>query len=60
MAIDFEKHFGPAKCWKCGIYIEADVEYYIAKGMMGRPSFDKEQFIQAEPQFCQGCYEKIK
>ena len=46
MAIKFEKHTGPAKCWKCGTYIEDDVEYYLALDMIGRPSLDAEQFIQ--------------
>jgi len=49
MAITFEKHFGPAKCWKCGVYIEEDVEYYLALDMVGRPSLDDEQFIQPLP-----------
>ena len=60
MAIKFEKHTGPAKCWKCGIYIEDDVEYYLALDMVGRPSLDDEQFIQPLPEFCEKCYEKFK
>ena len=59
MGMKFEKHMGPAKCWKCGIYIEADVEYYLVLDMVGRPSLDDEQFIQPLPEFCQRCYEKI-
>ena len=52
MTIKFEKHTGPAKCWKCGIYIEDDVEYYLALDMVGRPSLNDEQFIQPLPEFC--------
>ena len=58
MGIKFEKHTGPAKCWKCGKYIEDDVEYYLALDMVGRPSLDDEQFIQPLPEFCVKCYEK--
>ena len=54
-----DKHFGPAKCWKCGIYIEEDVEYMLGLDMIGRPSFDSEQFIQPLPEFCMSCYEKL-
>ena len=59
MAIKFEKHTGPAKCCKCGIYIEDDVEYYLALDMVGRPSLDDEQFIQPLPEFCTQCHEKF-
>ena len=54
-----EKHTGPAKCWKCGIYIEDDIEYMLVLDMIGRPSFDSEQFIQPLPEFCMSCYEKL-
>jgi hypothetical protein len=60
MGIKFEKHTGPAKCWKCGKYIEDDVEYYLALDMVGRPSLDDEQFIQPLPEFCVQCYVKFK
>ena len=59
MTIKFEKHTGPAKCWKGGIYIEDDVEYYLALDMVGRPSLDDEQFIQPLPEFCEKCHEKF-
>ena len=28
--IEFKKKFGPGKCSKCGVYIESDVELYVA------------------------------
>ena len=55
-----DKHLGPAKCWKCGIYIEEDVEYMLVLDMIGRPSFDAEQFIQPLPEFCMSCYENLE
>ena len=57
--MEFKEKFGPAKCWKCGIKLSSLDLVYEAKGMTGRPSFTKEQFFEAIPQFCKKCYEKI-
>ena len=57
--IEFEKKFGPGKCSKCGIYIESDVQMYIAKNLTGRPSLVKDQLIFVDPEFCEICYEKV-
>jgi len=54
-----EKIEGPAKCWKCGIHIKSDEYYYTSDSMIGRPSFDKEQFVQVPPQFCEKCHIKV-
>ena len=59
MSIEFEKKFGPGKCSKCGIYIESDVQMYIAKNLTGRPSLVKDQLIFVDPEFCEICYEKV-
>ena len=58
--IRFEVFKGPAKCWKCGTWLGEEDTVFIAQDMVGRPSFQKEQFIYHKPQFCQCCYEKIK
>ena len=57
--IRFEEVTGPAKCWKCGDWLGEEDRVFIAQDMVGRPSFDKEQFVYHKPQFCQKCYEKI-
>tara|TARA_B100000073_G_scaffold56677_1_gene41992 strand:- start:42 stop:230 length:189 start_codon:yes stop_codon:yes gene_type:complete len=59
MSIEFEKKFGPGKCSKCGIYIESDVQMYVAKNLTGRPSLVKDQLVFVDPEFCEICYEKI-
>jgi len=57
--IEFDKKFGPGKCSKCGIYIEDDVQMYVAKNLTGRPSLVKDQLIFIDPEFCEKCYEKV-
>ncbi len=57
--IEFDRKFGPGKCSKCGIYIEDDVEMYVAKNLTGRPSLVKDQLIFVDPEFCEICYEKV-
>ena len=59
MSIEFKKKIGPGKCSKCGVYIEGDVEMYVALNLSGRPSMTKDQLIIVEPEFCKLCYEKI-
>ena len=57
--IEFKKKFGPGKCSKCSVYIEADVEMYVATNLSGRPSLVKDQLVFVDPEFCEKCYEKI-
>ena len=57
--IEFKKKFGPGKCSKCGIYIEEDVQLYVATNLSGRPSMIKDQLVMIDPEFCEKCYEKI-
>jgi hypothetical protein len=59
MSIEFKKKFGPGKCSKCGVYIEGDVEMYVALNLSGRPSLVKDQLVMIDPEFCEKCYEKI-
>ena len=59
MSIEFEKKFGPGKCSKCGIYIEGDIEMYVATNLSGRPSLVKDQLVMIDPQFCEKCYKKV-
>ena len=59
MSIEFEKKFGPGKCSKCGVYIEGDVEMYVATNLSGRPSLVKDQLVMIDPEFCEKCHEKI-
>ena len=58
--IDFEKKLGPGKFYKCGTYLESDVELYVATNLTGRPSLVKDQLVLVDPEFCEKCYEKIK
>lgn len=60
MSIEFETKFGPGKCSKCGIYIEEDVQLYVATNLSGRPSMIKDQLVMIDPEFCEKCHEKIK
>ena len=57
--MEFKKTKGPAICWKCSIKLSSLDFVYEAESMTGRPSFTKEQFFEATPQFCKKCYEKI-
>ena len=57
--IEFKKKFGPGKCSKCGIYIEEDVQLYVATNLTGRPSMIKDQLVMIDPEFCEKCYEKV-
>jgi len=59
MSIEFKSKFGPGKCSKCGIYIEEDVQLYVATNLSGRPSMIKDQLVMIDPEFCEKCYEKI-
>jgi len=59
MSIEFKTKFGPGKCSKCGIYIEEDVQLYVATNLSGRPSMIKDQLVMIDPEFCEKCYEKI-
>ena len=59
MSIEFKTKFGPGKCSKCGIYIEEDVQLYVATNLSGRPSMIKDQLVMVDPEFCEKCYEKI-
>ena len=59
MSIEFNDKFGPGKCSKCGIYIEEDVQLYVATNLSGRPSMIKDQLVMIDPEFCEKCYEKI-
>ena len=59
MSVEFRKMFGPGKCSKCGIYIEEDVQLYVATNLTGRPSLTKDQLITVEPEFCEKCYKKV-
>tara|TARA_A200000159_G_C7130079_1_gene258536 strand:+ start:108 stop:296 length:189 start_codon:yes stop_codon:yes gene_type:complete len=59
MSIEFKAKFGPGKCSKCGIYIEEDVQLYVATNLSGRPSMIKDQLVMIDPEFCEKCYEKI-
>jgi len=59
MSIEFNAKFGPGKCSKCGIYIEEDVQLYVATNLSGRPSMIKDQLVMIDPEFCEKCYEKI-
>jgi len=59
MSIEFKSKFGPGKCSKCGIYIEEDVQPYVATNLSGRPSMIKDQLVMIDPEFCEKCYEKI-
>tara|TARA_R110002012_G_C11464812_1_gene593267 strand:+ start:628 stop:816 length:189 start_codon:yes stop_codon:yes gene_type:complete len=54
--IEFKKKFGPGKCSKCGIYIEEDVQMYVATNLSGRPSLVKDQLVLIDPEFCEKCY----
>ena len=60
MSIEFKTKFGPGKCSKCGIYIEEDVQLYVATNLSGRPSMIKDQLVMIDPEFCEKCHEKIK
>lgn len=60
MSIEFKSKFGPGKCSKCGIYIEEDVQLYVAINLSGRPSMIKDQLVMIDPEFCEKCHEKIK
>jgi len=59
MTIEFKTKFGPGKCSKCGVYIEEDVELYVAMNLTGRPSLVKDQLVIHDPEFCEKCYKKI-
>ncbi len=54
--IEFKKKFGPGKCSKCGVYIEEDVQMYVATNLSGRPSLVKDQLVLIDPEFCEKCY----
>ena len=59
MSIEFKAKFGPGKCSKCGIYIEEDVQLYVATNLSGRPSMIKDQLVMVDPEFCEKCHEKL-